>query len=372
MSDATPVTTGIELVAAFQDTKLFTSALAFCGDGTVLAAAGEDDHVRLYRSSHELQAARGALAATLALPQVGCYAAQFASGGAAHGELLVAPRNPAVYDVFSVDAERGEFVAAYHADQRGAAAGVDGEDSAAPMTGLSVGAPGQRVFAAAKDNSHCCFFQEGQAAPVAMLHRKARGHAVTAFSHDGSAFAFSDALGVHVYDWRQLGRGPLDVHRPAALDPSAAAYTCGVQFHPADAARVLVTSSRYRVVELTTGAGAAARREFAGDDGSTARVLLDSFAMKSFNHKRSTTCAARYSPGGRSVAVGTMFANVLVFDGGSLRLTHAAEAAHVFGGQRTAVNNVAWNPATSMLVSTGDGMCWWATHVAAQVAGRPN
>lgn len=351
------------------------SLISSGGSGIFALAASEDDHLRLYdldfpipiNNSNNNNSGNSALsmmapsflAADYHLSATGCDKVAFTQGNT---HCLIAPRLRRDHQIYCMNLETGSVIASYicNVHQNYQDPQVPPQSSSGnnnnnnnnlslhlPWFGSLVvhpKAPG--VFATQGEGSVVNFFSASVSAPVARLSTPSRGRATIAFSPiSGNYFAVGDAEAIAVYDWRRLGvncstsnnnNNTSSNHNSSSHNASnnpmvqqinlkqgrAAMHAArwlqdvgsvsGLDFHPVhDHQQLLVTTSRYIVRTLDVQQGEAIHSY--GASGAAASHLPNE-RPQALANKRCIATAAKFSPDGRYVAVGSCLRRVCVFE----------------------------------------------------------
>ena len=376
LGDAEAYITSVAFPAA-SSSAAAAAAAAPADSGIWALTASEDDACRLYnldepqqlpqRNASSPSLTSSFLRATYRLPAMGVHKCVFAQGNA---HALIAPRARADHQIYALALETGQLLASYSAAPAPQPRDPTPEAALSWFTSLVVHPTARGVFAACGENSSACFFNAGVAAPVARLATASVGRPVVEFSPDGSRVAVGDKDSVLVYDWRNMSAGPLATFRVrdvvhAARWLSDVGSVSGLHFHPARRDHLLLTTSRFVVRTLDIASGAAVCSF--GASGVAASHLPNE-RPAALAGKRAMPTAARFSPDGSMVAVGTCMARVAVFDatataaaadgnGASSDAAAGAGAAqpnlsHVLYGSHTAAVSVTeWCPSVPVLMS---------------------
>jgi WD40 repeat protein len=395
----------VRFVGSFSGAESFITSLNFAPhvgatDELLALAAAEDDHLRLYdldfpqlQNDSNNSSPPSFLVADYDLPATGCDQAVFTQGNT---HCLVAPRLRRDHQIYCLNLETAAIVASYHCPAQPnyqdplETRGFPQADAQPWFGSLVVHPTAPGVFAAQGDGAIVNFFSASVAVPVARIGAACKGRAVIAFApRSGNYFAVGDAETIGVYDWRRLGAASSGsgsaaavpaaiLHAPVKSVVRAArwlqdvGHVSGLDFHPADEQQLLVTTSR-SVVRTLDAATGAPLHSF-GASGAAASHLPNE-RPQALANKRSLTAAAKFSPDGAYVAVGSLLRRVCIFETPTAEATASDAAAntsdasssgapavlsHVLHGQHCAsVSTVSWCPRVPVLVSTcKNGNMW--------------
>jgi WD40 repeat protein len=337
------------------ETRRIVTDMNFSACGMYLAVASEDDLLRIVATGPESRAvlpaeARGtSIVATHYLEKTGVNHVRYSPF--LSDQVYVTPRARSNADVFRINLERGSVTGAYHILEKG---GIDASDEGEEYFSTLVHSPTSNVFAAAKENGYCSFFNPQVSQAIATLQKPCEGEVSCAFSGDGKRFAVAHKWGVLAYDWRMLMRGPIAQFEPSAVDQDGS--ICSVEFNPANADELLVSSTNMVLATLgLRDASSSAFVQFHSRQHEDLDSDLSVLNRQYMAYKRKLQCAPRYDPTGTVVAVGTMASSLLLLDvRNQYRLSIKAMRVH-----NGTVTGVAWNPRYDLLASAGIEVNLW-------------